>query len=269
MPWHQICRLFFCRLRLLYNIIISETLISLTHVIQVMGLQQFWTKTSLRAINQTIDFYAQNEMLLNCNILTSTKQEMQQYRSENWMFKLLTADKLSQQCFSCPQTCHLLTNKHFLYGHCILLAAFPWDLWIGSSNGANSSLGTERVLMKAAFQSVQSLLDQMTFGRQKTFCYIRQNKVICFIVVHDVSAVMCRTQPTKPLLLCTTISTGILESVLVPWHVTFKRPVNRGFKSHLSASAPKLFFVMKRSSSILSRASKWLNFPVLDNVISD
>lgn len=148
---------------------------------------------------------------------------MQRYGSENWMFKLLTVDKLSQQHFSCPQSCHPLTNKHFLYGHCILLAAFPRNLWIGSSNGASSSLGTERVLMKAAFKSVQSLSDQMTFGRQKTFCYIRQNKVICFTVVYDVSAVMCRTQPTKPLLSCTTISTGILESVLVPWHVTFKK----------------------------------------------
>lgn len=158
MPWYQICRLFFCRLRLPYNIIISETLISLTHIIQIMGLQQFWTKTSLRAINhQIIDFYAENEMLLNCNILTSTMQEMKWYRSENWMFKLLTVDKLSQQHFSCPQSCHLLTNKHFLYRHCILLAAFPRDLWIGSSNGASSSPGTERVWMKAAFKSVQSL----------------------------------------------------------------------------------------------------------------
>lgn len=147
---------------------------------------------------------------------------MQRYGRENWMFKFLTADKLSQQHFSCPQSCHLLTNKHFLFGHCILLAVFPQDLWIGSSNGASSSLGTERVLMKA-FKSVQSLLDQMTFGRQKTFCYIRQNEVICFTVVYDVRAVMCTTQPTKPLLLYTTISTGILESVLVPWHVTFKK----------------------------------------------
>lgn len=169
-PWYQIRRLFSCRLRLLYNIIISETLISLTHVIQVMGLQQFWTKISLRGINQTIDLYAQNEMLLNCNLLTPTKQEIQQYRSENWMFKLPTVDKMSQQPFSCPQSCHPLTKKHFLYGCCILLAVFPWALWTGSSSGASTSLGTERVLMKAAFKSVQSLLDQMMLGRQKTFC---------------------------------------------------------------------------------------------------
>lgn len=95
-PWYQMPRLFFCRLRLLYDMIISETLISLTHVIQVMGLQQFWTKISLRAINQTIDLYAQKEMLLNRNILTPTKQEIQWYGSENWMPELPTVDKLSQ-----------------------------------------------------------------------------------------------------------------------------------------------------------------------------
>lgn len=191
-----------------------------------MGLQQFWTKISLRAINQTIDLSAQNEMLLNCNILTSTEEEIQWYGSENWMFRLPTADKLSQQRFCCPQRCHLLTNKHFPYGHCISLAVFPWALWIGSSSGASSSLGTERVLMKAAFKSVQSLLDQMMFGRQKTFCCSSYNKVFCFTVVYNVSAVTCRAQPTKgpvPLLLCTTISAGILESGLVPWCLTFKK----------------------------------------------
>lgn len=169
-PWYQVCRLFFCRLRLLYNIIISETLVSLPHDIQVMGLQQFWTKISLRAINQTIDLHAQNELLPHCKILTSTKQEIQWYGCENWMFKFPTVDKLSQELSSSPQSCCLLTNNHFPYGCCILLAVFLGACWIGSSSGASSSLGTERVLMKAAFKSVLSHLDQIILGRQKIFC---------------------------------------------------------------------------------------------------
>lgn len=73
--------------------------------------------------------------------------------------------------------------------------------------------------MKAAFKSVQSLLDQMMLGRQRTFCCSSENRVTCFTVVYDVSIVMCATQQTKgptPWQLCTPISMGILEYVLVP-----------------------------------------------------
>ena len=62
-------------------------------------------------------------------------------------------------------------------------------------------------------------------------------------MVYDVSTVMCTTRETKgpiPLLMCTPISVGILESVLF-LKKKKKKTKNRLFKSGISEFAPKIF----------------------------
>lgn len=46
-------------------------------------------------------------------------------------------------------------------------------------------------------------------------------------------------------------------------------PMNEAFESDISVSTPQIIFLLESAISRLSTAPKWLNFPVLGNVISD